>query len=461
MAKNESAADAAAGHRKLSLALVIVGTIVTLLAIFSIWANRQLLNTDNWVSTSDRLLTNEHVDQQIANYLAEEVFTGARLEAKLEEALPPRLAPLASAVAGGLHGLAPQVAERLLEAPRVQSLWSDANRRAHEELLRVLDGGGTTVTTANGTVTLDLRPLVETLGERVGANELGEQLPVGAGRLTIIHSDELEAAQKGVKLLRHLPIVLTLLALILFGLAIWVAGPRRREALRAAGIGFVVTGVLVLLLRSLGGHYVVDALAKNDTAKPAAEAVWGIGTSLLATVARSALAFGVLVFLAAWLAGPTSLATAARREAAPYLRASRASAYVAAAALFLILVAWAPVVAFRKPLGMLLLAVLLAVGAELMRLRILREFPHAEHGEIGARLKARTEGLLGGRGSGGSAEPAAARAAGASERAGAARVADLERLAALHRDGSIDDAEFASAKAAVLGGQGPPDADHG
>jgi len=48
----------ARGHRKLSQVLVIVGTIVTLLAIFSIWANRQLLNTDNWVSTSDRLITN-------------------------------------------------------------------------------------------------------------------------------------------------------------------------------------------------------------------------------------------------------------------------------------------------------------------------------------------------------------------------------------------------------------------
>jgi len=363
------------GHPKLVAALVVLGTIVTLLAIFSIWANRQLLNTDNWVSTSDRLITNEKVDERLATYLAEEVFTGERLEAKLEEALPPKLTPLASVVAGGLHGLAPQVAQRLLEAPRVQALWSAANRKAHEELLEVLDGGGTTVSTENGTVTLDLKPIVETLGERVGANELGEQLPVGAGRLTIIHSDELEAAQKGVKLLRHLPIVLTLLALILFGLAVWFAGPRRREALRAVGIGFVVAGAFVLLLRTLGGHYVVDALAKTDSGKPAFEEVWGIATSLLADVARSALAFGVLVFLAAWLAGPTKIATRLRRESAPYVRDNRAVAYGAAAALFLVLVAWAPVDAFRRPLGMLILAVLLAAGTELLSRQILREQP--------------------------------------------------------------------------------------
>src|ERR1700761_7735694 len=356
----------AKGHRKLSTGLVIAGTIVTLLTIFSIWANRQLLNTDNWVSTSDRLLTNEKVDERLANYLAEEGFTGERLEAKLEEALPEKLTPLASVVAGGLHGLAPQVAQRLLEAPKVQALWSDANRKAHEELLEVLDGGGTTVTTENGTVTLDLKPIVETLGERVGAAELGEQLPVGAGRLTIIHSDELEAAQKGVKVLRHLPIVLTLLALILFGLAIWLAGPRRREALRAAGIGFIVAGAIVLLLRTLGGHYVVDALARQEAGKPAFEATWSIATSLLADVARSALAFGVLVFLAAWLAGPTKIATRLRSEAEPYVRANGRHAYGAGAALFLILVWWAPVVAFRKPLGMLILALLLAAGTAIL-----------------------------------------------------------------------------------------------
>jgi hypothetical protein len=369
------ATPAASGHRKLSVALVVAGTIVTLLAIFSIWANRQLLNTDNWVSTSERLISNEKVDERLANYLAEEVFTGERLEAKLEEALPPKLAPLASVVAGGLHGLAPQIAQRLLEAPRVQALWSDANRKAHEELLQVLGGGGTTVTTENGTVTLDLKPIVETLGERVGANELGEQLPVGAGRLTIIHSDELEAAQKGVKLLRHLPIVLTLLALILFGLGIWFGGPRRREALRAVGIGFFVAGALVLLLRTLGGHYVVDALAKTDSGKPAFQEVWGIATSLLADVARSTLAFGVLVFLAAWLAGPTKIARRLRGFAAPYVRENAAVAYGVAAAVFLVLVALAPVDAFHRPLGMLVLALLLAAGTALLTRQILHEQP--------------------------------------------------------------------------------------
>jgi hypothetical protein len=364
----------ASGHPRWVTALLILATIVTLLAVFSIWANRQALNTDEWVNTSDRLLANEHIDERLSAFIAEQVFAQVDVEAKLEEALPPKLAPLAGAAAGGLQGLAPQVAERVLESPHTQEIWSAANRRAHEALLKVLNGGGENISTENGNVTLDLRPLVEEVGERVGATELGAKVPADAGRIVILKSDELSTAQKIVKLVRRLPVVLTLLAFALFGLAIFLAGPgRRRRTLRSVGVGFVVAGVVALVLRSLGGSYVVDGLVKAESVRPAASAVWGIGTSLLVEVASSTIAFGVLVFLAALLAGPIRYAVALRRLAAPYVREYRGSAYAAAAALFLLLVAWAPVHAFRKPLGMAILAILLGVGAELLRRQIVDE----------------------------------------------------------------------------------------
>ena len=52
-----------------------------------------------------------------------------------------------------------------------------------------------------------------------------------AGTLTILKSDQISTAQSIAKGIRTLPIVLTLLVLILYGFAIWLAGPRRREAL--------------------------------------------------------------------------------------------------------------------------------------------------------------------------------------------------------------------------------------
>lgn len=426
------------GHPRWVAVLLVLGTIFTLLATFSIWANRQALNTDNWVSTSSRILADKQVDERLSDYLAEQ-FTGDELKAKLEEKLPERLQPLGAAIATGLHQLAPQIAERALQSPKVQALWADANRVAHERLLEVLNGGGSTVSTENGEVTLDLGHLVEDVGKEIGVGGgIAERLPPDAGRLVILKSNQLSAAQKGAHLVRELPIVLTALALLCFVGAVWLSG-RRRRALRTVGLCFVFVGVLVLLLRTVGGNVLVGAVVANPSAKPAVHAVWGIGTSLLKTIATSTIAFGVLVFLAAWLAGPTGIATAIRREAAPYVRAHRATAYGAAAVLFLILVAWAPVTAFRKPIGILILAVLLAIGAELLRLQTLREFPDAEAGELGTRMKERLRGLRAG--------PGGERAPDSASR----QVEDLERLATLHRQGDLSDSEYAAAKAALLG----------
>ena len=57
--------------------------------------------------------------------------------------------------------------------------------------------------------------------------------------------------------------------------------------------------------RSLAGGAVVDALATTEGVPPAADAAWGIGTSLLVEAATAMLAYGVVIVLAAWLAGPT------------------------------------------------------------------------------------------------------------------------------------------------------------
>jgi len=425
------------GHPKLALALVVLGSVVAFVAIFSIWANRQALNTDNWVNTSGRLLRDEAVDEQLSNYLAEQLFANVDVESELEAALPPKLQPLASAAAGGLHQLAPQIAERALESPKLQGLWAEANRLAHERLLEVLDGGGSTVSTEGGAVTLDLGALVKQIGSELGVGGgLAEKLPADVGKVEILKSDQLSAAQSGAHLVRGLPIVLTLLALVLFAAAIFLAGPRRRRTLRGVGIGLALAGLLVLILRAIGGDVLVGTLVENPTAKPAVEAVWDIATSLLVTVAASTLAFGILVVIGAWLVGPTRIATGFRREISPYVREQRGLAWLAGLVVFLVLIAWAPIAAFHKPLGILVFAVLFAVGLELLLRQTLREFPEGERGNLGHSLRSSLPGRR---------EPATAVGPEAAELDG------LERLSALHRSGELTDEEFAAAKARLLG----------
>jgi len=351
----------------------VLGAILTFAAIFSIWVNRQALNTDNWVNTSTRLIQNEEVRSQLSDYLANQLFANVDVAGELREALPPRLAPLATAAAGGLQQLAPQVAERLFATPRFQALWEAANRKAHEALLRVLDGGGSTVSTENGEVKLRLGPVLTEIGEGSGVGEaLVSKLPPEAGEITILKSNELSLAQEVANVLRKLPIVLTLAALLCFALAVYLS-PRRRETLRSVGFAFIIAGILSLGLRRFAGTYVVGGLSKTTSVEPAVEAVWSISTSMLVTIATSAIVFGLLIALAALLAGPTRAAATIRRHVAPYARRSPAGLWGAALVIFLALIAWAPVGAFHKPLGVLVFALLFAAGTELYRRQLLEE----------------------------------------------------------------------------------------
>ncbi len=424
------------GHPRIVAALLLVGTLLAFLAIFSIWVNRQALNTDNWVNTSGKLLRNEEIRTQLSNYLADELFANVDVQAELEKTFPPRLAPLAGPAAGALHQLAPQVAERALATSQAESLWEDANRAAHETLLKILDDEGSAVSTGNGEVTLDLASLVSESGGQLGiAGKLASKIPADAGQLTILKSDQLSMAQDASSLVRRLPIVLTLLALLLYGLAIYLAGPRRRQALRSVGFGFLIAGVLALILRQFAGTSITDALASGDSVKPAIEAVWDIGTSLLVTVAVSAITFGILVVIAAWIAGPTRIATSLREEVAPYLRERRGTTYAVVGLIFLTLILWAPVVAFRKPIGLLLLAGLMVLGTEALRRQTAVEFPNARFGGFGERLRATAPRRA-------EAQPPAPVAP--------SKVDELERLSALKAQGSLSAEEFEAAKSEIL-----------
>jgi hypothetical protein len=427
-------------HRVLVAILLVVGTLVAFLTAFSVWVNRQALNTDNWVNTSTRLLENEEIDEQLATFMVGQLYANVDVEKELAKALPAEAQALAGPAAGGLRQLAQQVAERALSAPRFQALWAEANRSAHEALLKILDGGGSFVSTGEGEVTLQLGTLISEVGRQAGLPQnVLEKVPPEAGNLTVLKSEQISTAQKVAKLIRRLPVVLFILLALLYGGAIYLAGSRRREALRSVGFGFVIAGVLALLVRALAGNAITDSLATTAAVEPAAEAAWEIGTSLLVTVAWSAIAFGLLLVLGAWLAGPTAQARALRRELSPYFRERRGAAYAFAAGIWVLLIAWAPIAAFRRPLGILVFAGLFALGTELLRRQTLTEFPNAQVRPLSMRV-AKSLSFR-------SAEPEAPSEPAVADVDPLARI---ERLNRLRQEGALTDAEFEQEKRRAL-----------
>ena len=431
------ASDGPKRRRALPLTLITVGSVLALLAIFAIWANRQLLDTDNWTDTSTQLLQDDEIRGQLSIYLIDQLYENVDVQAELADTLPPRLQPLAGPAAGALQDLGVRAVNRLLERPRAQELWEQANRRAHRRFLQVVeDGGGDNVSTTGGDVTLDLKGLLEQTQAQFGVGgRLAERLPADAAQLTILHSDELELAQDGVNLLKVLAIILVILWLGLMALGIYLARGWRREALRACGFGLILAGVAALVARSLGGGAVVG-LAKTASVEPALENTWSISTSLLVEAASAAILYGIVLVFAAWLAGPTAWATSTRRALAPFLR-EPGFAYGGLALIVLLLVAWGPTPAFRNPVLALILIALMAFGVEVLRRHTAREFPNASREDTMRRWR----------------EGRAARRSGSARTAPPPedqQLSELERLAALHDSGVLDDEEFKAQKAKVL-----------
>jgi hypothetical protein len=369
--------------------LFVLATILLFVSSLTVWSKRQLLDDQAWANSSTQLLANDDVRGAIAQKLSDGLFQRIDVEAQLRQRLPKRSQGIAPALAATLqNSVGPAAADRLLQRPRVQTLWENANKRAHAAVLRVLEGKDLgkngNISTANGVVTLDLRPAITRLATRLGVEDrLKANADPNAGQLVIMKSDQLGAAQTAVKILKALSSLLVILVFALFALAIYLAQGRRRLLLGATGASLLFVGLVIASLRRFVGGAVVDSLVKTQANKHPVSVIWAIETSVLRDIAIILVAYGALVLLATVVAGPNRPAVAVRRWLAPSFRDHPIVVWATAAAVFLILLAWGPTAGDRRLLGIAILAATTAIAVEALRRQTLREFPGNTQPSVG------------------------------------------------------------------------------
>ena len=355
--------------------LLVLGTLVVLVGSLTVWVKRQGLDTDSWVNTSTRLLEDDEVRGALAIYIVDELYANLDPQETLEDQLPENLQGLAGPIAGALRQPAVEGVDRFLQRPRVQDLWERANRAAHEALLRVLEDEtrAESISTAGGVVTLDLRTLLVNIGEELGFGEqLDSRLPETAGQITILESDQLEAAQTGVKILKVLSWLIVFIAIAFFAGAVWLAR-RRRETLRTVGAALVLVGIVLLAVGRVVGNYIVDSLASVESVRDAVWSTWVIGTDLLAEVAWALIIYGLVILIGTVLAGPSRYAHRVRDALAPNFRERPEFGWAVLAGVYLLLILWGPVPALRNWLGVIVLGALIGLGFEAFRRVVLGE----------------------------------------------------------------------------------------
>ncbi len=434
-----------------------LAAVLTVVGIFAVWANRQLLDTSYWTQTNTKLLENGAIQNELSSYLTDQIYANVDVAGEIRAGLPSELKPLAGPAAGGLRSVVEKGIVLALQQPRVQELWKSANEVTHKQFVNLIENKSTVIhTPGGGAVYLDLRPIVSELATRLGAPaSTAEKIPSNVAQIKIVSSKSLETAQAGVRVLRSLALILPLLVLLLFAGAIGLASGRRSRTLVNVGIVCIGAGLVVLVARTIIGNQVVNTLASTEAVRPAASAAWSIGTSVLVDVAGAMIFIGALVVLAGLLGGPSRWARATRRSLAPYLRDRPDIAFGVVAVALLILFAWGPIEATQKLTGVLLIAVLTLFGMQMLRRQTALEFPDAPSAAGG--MEALHRGMMDVRGS--LARGGASLRAGLGGRGGEGgghgaapgdSVDRLERLVALHTSGSLTDEEFVAAKRELL-----------
>ncbi len=356
------------------MALLIVGALLMVGAGIGIWAQRQALDTDKWVDTSSDLLENEPIRTAVGLYLVESLYDSDQVKQRLQTTLPPVLQPLAGPAAAGLKEIARRNAPRLLGSAAALTAWQEANRAAHETLLRAIDG-------ADVPVDLDLGALLEQVAAETGLPPAAvDRLPPDIAQLQIAPPEEIEKVRTAIDAFRAIGWVLFGLAVVAFAAAIFLAPDRRRTTL-SAGVCLILAGIAMLAVRKLAGDWVVGALADAPNAHAVADDVWSIATSLMVNVAEGGMLLGLIIVTGAWLAGPGTRAAQARQAVAPTFARRPAVVRVALALLLLLLILWGPVPWTGQVLPLLLLTVAAFVWLELLMKRTvadLRAIPATE-----------------------------------------------------------------------------------
>ena len=155
-------------HRVLVWSLVVFASVLLTVSITANWVQRELLDTDQVVNTTDEIVDDEDVQEALSTYTVNQLYANVDVQGQFEERLPSGAQALAAPVAAATRQFAVDVEQTALDSPRVQDLVSGRVGRAHERFVRLIEDEGEYVSTTGGEVTLEYGSVVADLAARLG-----------------------------------------------------------------------------------------------------------------------------------------------------------------------------------------------------------------------------------------------------------------------------------------------------
>jgi len=312
----------------LAVVLIVVGCVLAPLAGVAVWARNQVTNTDRYVRTVAPLASDPAIQQAVADQITAQVFayldvqslTNQAVDGLAEQGVPPELADrlrgFASPLANGIQSFVRTEVAKIVQSQAFADAWVQANRVAHQALVKALTGQGDgAVTVANDTVSVDLAPFIETVKQRLVASGFGlaAQIPEVNASFVLFDVKNLTRAQAAFNLLNTLGIWLPIITVVLLGVGVWVAKGHRRALVGAAvgvAVGMLVLALSLAVFRTIYLDAVPAAVLPHDAAAVAYDTI----VAYLRLGLRSVLVLALVVAAGAFLSGPSTTAVGTRQR---------------------------------------------------------------------------------------------------------------------------------------------------
>ena len=323
-----------AGLRSAGLSLLLVlGCGLVALSLVAFYVRETVLDTDRYVETMAPIAESPAVQQAVADKLNTAITTRVDFDSLMREALPTSADPLAPALALGLERAIRSRVDAFVASDNFERLWVEANRRAHARVIALLTTGESGRLLLDGdTVYLDLGAIVDRVRQGLqerGLDRLAAAIPPSVdGRVTLLQSEGLVKARKGVDLIERLTIVLPILALLCLIGHVVLSRPRRRGLLRV-GLGLIVTALILVAAAGVGRSAYLSAINQNVLPRDAAAAIFDALIGLLRTGVRVLVVVAVVIALVALVLGRAGALTERSRTALRSLATGRQVGWVA------------------------------------------------------------------------------------------------------------------------------------
>ncbi|MFC8272643.1 hypothetical protein ACFUJR_08885 [Streptomyces sp. NPDC057271] len=308
-----------------SVLLILLAALLSLLSVVAVWANSIVQDTDRYVATVGPLASDPDVQQAVTNRVTDAVLAQVDVDALVkqltdaaaQQGVPPRVATLLGdldgPIANGLKRLVSSTVERVVTSSAFETVWVNANRRAHAALDKALTGqSDSTVRLENNQVVIDVGPIVAQVKDQLvdAGFSPAAKIPVVHTDFVVFASEDVGKVKTYVRVLEILGGWLPVIALLIAAAGVYVAFNRRHALIGAALAVFVAMLVLGIGLTVARDVY-LDHLPPG-TSQAAAGSVYDALVKFLRAGVRALAAIALFTAIGAFLAGPSRIAVLTR-----------------------------------------------------------------------------------------------------------------------------------------------------